>query len=228
MEKLNRNKVILGVITGVVLTTAIYFIWKKRRISGFRRRVIDNANREWELWGKPLIEYGEMVRRGASETDAIYDERVGHYWKNLGRDNIDGDDDDYYWSSAFISFIMKKSGAGDDFPYTSRHSRYIVPFIQNRKQNNRSPFKAYKLSEKKVEIGDLVCYSRQSGVTYDTTDKYDGHCDIVVDVNRRKGYIEVIGGNVSDGVTKRVLKIDKKGYLDDNTADWLVIIKNKK
>ena len=52
--------------------------------------------------------------------DAVgLDERVGHYWQNLGRENIDGDDDDYYWSSAFISYIMKKSGAGNDFKYSS-------------------------------------------------------------------------------------------------------------
>jgi len=123
---------------------------------------------------------------------------------------------------------MKKSGAGKDFVYTSGHNKYIRTFVQNRKTNNKSPFKAYRLNEKPVTLGDLVCYSRESGVGYDTERSYKSHCDIVVDVDKRKRRIEVIGGNVSDGVTKRVLTINKEGYLNDKSADWFTIIKVKK
>ena len=200
---MNRGRVVWGVITGVAVMTAIYFLWRKRRISGFKRRLIDNANREWELWGNPIIEYGTMVESGEFECSPIYKDRVGEYWKlGVNRDR-DGCDRDMYWSSAFISFIMKKSGAGSDFPYGSAHHKYIRPIIQNRKEDNNSPFKGYRLSEKPLQLGDLICYSRESGVNYDTTHSYESHCDIVVKVNKSKQYAEVIGGNVSNGVTKK-------------------------
>ena len=84
------------------------------------------------------------------------------------------------------------------------------------------------MHEKKAELGDLVCYPRQSGVDYDTTYSYKSHCDIVVGVNRIKRNIEVIGGNVGDGVTKKVLNTDNKGYLNDTSYKWFTIIKNNK
>ena len=43
-----------------------------------------------------------------------------------------------------------------------------------------------------------------------------------------RGIIEVIGGNVADGVTKRVLKIDRQGYIIDKSNDWFTIIKINK
>ena len=87
---------------------------------------------------------------------------------------------------------------------------------------------AYRLSEKPVSLGDLVCYSRQSGVDYDTTGSYKSHCDIVVKINKRKGTADVIGGNVSDGVTKKIIRIDRNGYLTDTNNDWFTIIKINK
>ena len=71
-----------------------------------------------------------------------------------------------------------------------------------------------------------MCYTRQNNVNYDTTHSYKSHCDIVVNVNKKQGFAEVIGGNVTDGVTKRVVKVDSKGYLRDTTNDWFSIIKN--
>ena len=55
-----------------------------------------------------------------------------------------------------------------------------------------------------------------------------GHCDLVVGVNKKQSNIEVIGGNVSDGVSKRILSTDNKGYLNDTNNDWFTIIKNSK
>ena len=121
---------------------------------------------------------------------------------------------------------MKKSGAGKYFNYSAAHTDYIREAIQNRKKNLKHPFKAYRLEEKPVEVGDLICYSRQSGVNYNTTGGYKSHCDIVVKSNKKRGFAEVIGGNVTDGVTKRVVSINKNGKLIDKTNQWFTIIKN--
>ena len=104
----------------------------------------------------------------------------------------------------------------------------LIMGLGTDEQNNKSPFKAYKLSEKSVQVGDLICYSRQPNVNYDTTSSYKSHCDIVVDVNKLKKTAEVIGGNVSDGVTKRIVNLNSQGNLTDTSQDWFTIIKNSK
>lgn len=225
---MKKGQVAIGVGIGLVVSAGLYLLFKKYLLSGFKSAIISNANKEWKLWGSPVIVEGKLEESGEFECTPIYKERVGEYWKKGTGKNYDGCDRGTPWSSAFISFIMKKSGAGNEFPYSSAHTNYIRPFIQNRKQNNNSDFKGYKLHEVKPEKGDLICYPRQRGVNYDTTSSYKAHCDIVVDVNRKRKNIEVIGGNVSNGVTKRIVSIDSKGYLNDNTQDWFTILKNSK
>ena len=226
---MRRNeKIIIGVAIGVVVMTTFVLLFRKLRLTGFKRRLIDNAVREWELWGKPLYELGDKVNLGETECSPIYKERVGEYWRKGTNYNRDGCDRDIPWSSAFISFIMKKTGAGSEFVYSPSHSTYIRNAIANTKSGKKHTFMAYKLSEKPVSLGSLVCYARQSGVNYNTTSSYKSHCDIVVNVNKRKGTAEVIGGNVSDGVTKKVIKIDRDGYLTDNKNDWFTIIEINK
>lgn len=224
---MNKGKIALGIGIGLVVSTGILLLLKKFRLSGFKKNLISNAKREWILWGKPLIVGGKVEETGEFECSPIYKDRVGEYWKKGTNKNIDGCDRSVPWSSAFISFVMKKSGAKDDFIYTSGHSKYIRPFISNAKAG-RGKFRAYPLHKEKPQLGDLVCYTRESGVDYDTTRSYKSHCDIVTDVNKLNNTIEVIGGNVSDGVTKRILSINDRGYLDDKSNDWFTIIKNYK
>jgi hypothetical protein len=50
------------------------------------------------------------------------------------------------------------------------------------------------------------------------------HCDLVV--AKRSNEIDVIGGNVSDSVTKKTLKLDANGKVKDATRPWFVVIKN--
>ena len=223
-----KEKVIIGVAIGVVVMTTFIILFKKLRLTGFKRRLIDNAIREWELWGKPLYKLGNKVNSGETECSPIYKQRVGEYWKKGANKNLDGCDKSVPWSSAFISFIMSKSGAGSEFVYSSAHTDYIRDAIRNTKSGKKHTFMAYRLKEKPVSLGSLVCYSRQSGVDYNTTGSYKSHCDIVVNVNKRKGTAEVIGGNVSDGVSKKIIKIDRDGYLTDNNNDWFTIIEINK
>ena len=225
---MKTQNILIGVGVGVVVMTTFILLFRKLRLTDFKRRLIDNANREWELWGKPLYRLGEKVNAGETECFYIYKQRVGEYWKKGANKNLDGCDKSVPWSAAFISFIMKKTGAGNEFVYSSAHTNYIRDAIKNTKSGKKHTFMAYRLSEKPVSLGSLVCYSRQSGVNYNTTSSYKSHCDIVVKVNKRKGTAEVIGGNVSDGVSKKVVSIDKDGYLIDKNNDWFTIIKINK
>ena len=116
---------------------------------------------------------------------------------------------------------MKKSKATEDeFKFASSHSQYITKAIANRKENGKG-FKGYKINEKKVELGDLVCYARQDGVTYDTTGSYNSHCDLVVEIDGDNAYS--IGGNVSDSVTKSTIPLTSDGYAKAGNRRFVVI-----
>ena len=70
----------------------------------------------------------------------------------------------------------------------------------------------------------MVCYARQNSISYDTTGSYKSHCDIVV--STKGNQIEVIGGNVNQSVTKKILRTDSKGRLIDDNYKWFTVIKN--
>ena len=226
---MRRNtKIVMGMTIGVLVSVSLFLLSKRLRLSAFKRNLVSNAKREWHLWGKPLNVGGKTIEKGASECTPIYKDRVGEYWKKGTGRNLDGCDRSVPWSAAFISFIMKKSGAGSDFRYSSAHNEYIKKTIADRKADKKAPFLGYRLNEKPVAIGDLICYGREGQGGYDSTSSYKSHCDIVVNVNKLKKEAEVIGGNVSQGVTKRIVSIDRKGYLTDPHQDWFAIVKNYK
>lgn len=193
---------------GLVL---LFTLKKIFRVSNFRKNLADIAIKEWQHWNIPT-----KVKEGNSRTL----QRLRDYY-NKGT-NQKGTDSYYIntsWSAAFISYIMKLAGAGKNFKYSLSHSNYIVNSVNNRKQN-KGAFKGYKPNEVEIEIGDLVCYPRQEGVTYDTKGNYYSHCDVVTKLENNQA--EVIGGNVSNSVSKKNYKLTNGKITDDNVH---VIIK---
>ena len=159
-----------------------------------------------------------------NESGAI--ERVNEYWQNVGRDDLDGTDRDWPWSAAFISWVMKEAGASDRFEYSASHSTYIADAVASRKNGDSdAAFIAYRLDEYSPQVGDLVGFSRQAGITFDSQPPYKSHTDIVVAV--RDGEIDVIGGNTSDSVTLRTFQTDAQGRLIDPSRDWFVVLSNQ-
>ena len=153
-------------------------------------------------------------------------ERVNEYWQNVGRDDLDGTDRNWPWSAAFVSWVMKEAGASDRFEYSASHSTYIADAVASRKNGDSdAAFVAYRLDEYSPQVGDLVGFSRQPGVTFDSQPPYKSHTDIVVDV--RDGEIDVIGGNTSDSVTLRTFQTDAQGRLIDQSRDWFVVLSNQ-
>ncbi|QGZ90941.1 DUF2272 domain-containing protein [Microcystis aeruginosa] len=184
----------------------------------FKKTLVDIATEEWEFFEKGT----------KKERENGFWQRIVKYWKEgLNRTDIDDPTDvgNVPWSAAFISWIMTKAGAADKFKRDASHSVYIRDSVKKRKdQVINAPFVAFKIDEVTPEIGDLVCAPRQSGVTYDTTDNYISHCDLVV--AKRTNEIDIIGGNVSDSVTQKTLKLDTNGKVKDTTRPWFVVIKN--
>jgi len=191
-------------------------------------KIIELANEEWAFFGKQEFDVtGKKTRDGMDETDEGFWQRVGVYWRDGTGKNLTGKNDDFPWSATFISFVMRKAGAENRFKYSPQHSVYIRAAIRAReKEDKKYGFWGFRLTEHSPEVGDLVCYVRESGIGFDTQSaNYKSHADIVVE--KLDGLIKVIGGNVGNSVSMKILATDTQGRLTDNKHQWFAVLQNR-
>lgn len=161
-----------------------------------------------------LEEHARWNYGSAKEWDSGVQGSLRDYWvTGVGSDS--GYRSKAHWSAAFISWVVRKAGAGDMFKYAADHGTYIVAAKENRLANNSNPFKAYRTTEVAPRVGDLVCTYYTGYWTYDNVTPGPGkHCDIVTEV--ASGKIITIGGNVSDSVGKKTVSTDANGYISNS------------
>ena len=200
---------IASVIGGILLINLL-----RKKSMSFKKKLIELANKEWAKWNLP-----NKVKEGNTRT--LQDLRnyytQGPLIKNLSDKKMIAT----AWSASFISYLMRQAGAGNNFKYSPLHSEYINEAKKNR-TNNKKTFVAYKPNEVAVSEGDLICYPRQEGVTYDTNGNYPSHCDLVTEIKDNKA--TGIGGNVSDSVTKSIYDLDNSNKVVNPKVH--VVIKN--
>jgi hypothetical protein len=182
-----------------------------------------------------LTEFGRFNNGKGKETKDPFAGFVGEYWKfGLNMTGIDGRTTFHdakgkpfrpAWSAAFISFIMRKSGAGDAFFYHEGHIHYVVKAIRDAKAGSTTAkFLGRDPNIQAPKVGDLINAGRGTAKTVrfsNVLSKYGpkpvdkgnflpSHSDIVIDVDRVKKKLTTIGGNVDDTVGKKTwdLKID--------------------
>ena len=210
---MNKKTIISASIIAVaVIGTAIY-LQKRRGSTRFKRKAVRNAKKEWKEWNVPSKK---------TETDSYSYPRLEKYWATVKNTSWDASDD--AWSAVFISYIMKEANMKDDFPYSARHSDYITKAINNKTSSNKSKLQGYRLNEKKVAVGDLICSSREStSDLYTRRGKYKSHCDIVVKKNREEA--TVIGGNLANSVSQKKVPL-ANGFVKEGGKRF-VLIKTK-
>ena len=195
--------------------------------------LIRSAEEEWKFFGsQEKNSDGLKVKNGHTENESkIYWERVGVYWSVVNK-NLDGRSKEP-WSAAFISYIQKNAGASlgwnKHFPYAAAHCVYITRSINDLKKNNESEiYFGYSIDKARPEPGDLIGCGRasDSSISYNNLPEwYKSHCDVVVALG--PDWIEVIGGNVGNSVTKRLIRT-VNGFLHRTTDDpWFVVMKNR-
>jgi len=214
--KTTTKYIIGGLSTLFMVGIGIGFYINRKEISILSKKATALALAEFNEWNKGGVKRKEGDSSMYDKIKAYWNEGTDTFWSKTKMINE-------AWSAAFISYVMKKSGAGNDFKYSNSHSVYITDAIKNRKEQNKKKFKGYKPTEVKVEKGDLVCYARQGDVDYDSTGAYISHCDLVVDVNNNKA--TAIGGNVSNSVSKTIVALDQNNKIKD--SKYFVVIKNK-
>lgn len=205
-----RNKYVLWILIVLAVLIIGYFIYRANKNS-WKRKLADLAIEEHAKWQQGSLK----------ETAGGVRSWLSSYWAaSTGPDYGHSQP----WSAAFISWLFKSMGAGDKFPYSTKHSTYIRKALSNRKAGKKRGIIAYQPNEYSPKIGDLVCYPRQSGISFFTDRDYASHCDIVVDIDKASGRIITIGGNVSDSVSKTIYDIDNTGRIQSNKVH--AILKN--
>jgi len=188
------------------------------------------AVQEWFRFGSQSLDYTSpdeprLVRLGVQEREAA--ERVGDYWKSVGRPQLTGRDTEVPWSAAFISWDIQSAGVPRDlFCPDALHTIYIERMVQ-RESRPGAAFIPRHLGERRPKVGDLVCASREGGgTTLENLNRGPGHCDIVVDV--QPGRFDAIGGNVHDSVSRSVFPLDANGFLSPISArTFFTVIENR-
>lgn len=200
-------------------------------VTPFVNDLLGMVHQEWVFFGSAYRDLNGRTNDGKKETDNGAWQRIGEYWRALGGPyaRLTGKDTGWPWSAAFVSFCMRSAGAGNRFLYSASHSVYINDSIRRRNANDRTgAFIAYHPPEEALQPGDLLGYWRgpneigfESAVEYGT---YPSHTDFVVDV--RPGAAYIVGGNVSNGVTRYEIRLDRQGKLIDQRRPWFIVMRN--
>lgn len=162
---------------------------------------------------------------------------------------------DQPWSAAFVSWVMIRAGV-PGFRASASHIDYVRDAALH---SETSAYQYLDPTRTRPAAGDLLCYVRQNGRVYGyaglLTASNNGngglamHCEIVVAANPgNDSTAYLIGGNVQQGVTMRLLPLNRNGVFwglpqraggepqcspDDedacnfNRQDWAVLLKLK-
>ncbi|UEM17382.1 DUF2272 domain-containing protein [Bradyrhizobium barranii subsp. barranii] len=194
--------------------------------------IIAAASKEWQFWGQSTP--GRIAHSDNEQDFAMYVR--DRYCSPLGASPslADIENDKYAWSAVAISYFLRQAGlSSSEFTFSQRHSTYIREAVKARNDRDRSKaFWGFRLSESDAVVapGDIIGRAREGSMSFDQAqalfdkhEDYESHSDVVVAV--RAGVAELIGGNVSDSVTKRTIALDRRGKVSDKRSLAFVVMK---
>lgn len=125
------------------------------------------------------------------------------------------------WSAAFVSWVVRQAGV-PGFNVSASHVSYVRDAYRQPEAN---AYRVVAPEAARPARGDLLCYARSADRTFGfaglaqllaASDEGLGmHCDIVVDAQPHRGLAWLVGGNVFDGVTMRMLPLTPGGQFRD-------------
>lgn len=134
------------------------------------------------------------------------------------------------WSAVFVSWCMKQAGAtASQFKFSSAHSRFIHAAIANA-SNNTGVFHGRELGQHAPKVGDILQNNRSGGSVdfrFAATHKqYKSHSAIVMEVgvDNRGKYLRTIGGNESDSVGMKEVRLTQAGLVRNPNGLYISVI----
>lgn len=204
-----------------------------------RARLLRVALAEWQDWGGIRVLAGQRPPSTRAESDPANFPRVLAYWRALPDDEgaialnrhryaaaLSGQPggealwQEPYWSAAFVSYVMQAAGIDRrEFPPSAAHSAYVDALIRDAaRYPATAPFLPRSPAEAAPRPGDLLCADRSAAPVRDWRERAADagrfrpmHCDIVVEAG--PGWVDAIGGNVLDAVTRTRFPAGASGVL---------------
>jgi len=150
------------------------------------------------------------------ETDSELAKRIKQYWVGIG---LAFPGVSTAWSAVFVSFFVKSAGASaTEFTLSARHSEFVYQAANNA-ANGVGVFRAHPISFYAPKIGDII-HNNRGGNSFDYAyaaahSSYESHSAIVVEegTDGSGRYVRTVGGNESDSVGDRVVRLTPSGFV---------------
>ncbi len=143
------------------------------------------------------------------------------------------------WSSAFVSFCVRKAGAGEAFRYGQAHCHYIERAMKAADDADASyGYWARRFENHPIKVGDIVTAGREYAKRYNYDEArlvyaadsfYPSHGDIVVEIDMANSRAITIGGNLGNSVETRRVPLNPNGTLkprmvNGTPAPWIAVL----
>lgn len=196
------------------------------------------AWQEWTRFGRSTVVYGGSAngytnRAGVNEHSEPLSSRVSDYWGSCGHPEWNGQTTSRPWSGAFVSWVMRQSGASS-FPVAGRHGQYLATLYDRQRSGRSTSFLLHAPNEYAPKEGDLVCAGTAGAswryadprMAHRRIDNTASHCDVVTEVSG--GRIYAVGGNVKNSVTMSLYPTDGRGHLAPTPGKlWMLVVENR-
>lgn len=153
--------------------------------------------------------------------------QIKAYWQGLG---LQYQKVTVPWSAVFVSWCVKQAGATKaQFLFSAQHSQFVHKAIANAKQGT-GVFLGHPVSAYAPKVGDILQNNR-SGAMRDfnyasTHTSYPSHSAVVyeVGVDNKGNYLRTIGGNESDSVGMKEVRLDRNGCVKNASGLYISVI----
>lgn len=187
-------------------------------VSAFARKLASTAQNQYNRY--------HLLR----EQEEPLASKIKDYWAGISAfPGVDAP-----WSAVFVSWCVRQAGATSaEFLFASGHSRFVYAGIQNQIRGI-GVFRGHEVSKYVPKVGDIL-HNNRSGNNFNyayakANKKYESHSAIIfeVGVDTKGKYLRTIGGNESDSVGMKEVRLDGKGVVRNPNGLYISIIENLK
>jgi hypothetical protein len=153
--------------------------------------------------------------------------QIAAYWQDIG---LSFPGTSTAWSAVFVSWCVKKAGAtAAQFKFSQAHSQFVFQAIDNERKGV-GVFRGHSVDTYAPKVGDILQNNRGKNhfdFSFAATHKaYESHSAIVMEVgvDTKGNYLRTIGGNESDSVGLKEVRLDKAGRVVDPTGVYICVI----
>jgi hypothetical protein len=180
-----------------------------------------------------LAEEQHNVFHMLDEADMSLCKQIKRYWQDLGLSFTSCVT--VPWSAVFVSWCVKQAGAtSSEFKFSAAHSVFVHQAIRNAKAGT-GVFHGVDIALERPEVGDIIQNNR-GGAAHDfafaTTHKnYASHSAIVIEVGQDTGggFALTVGGNETDSVRKKIVRLTPAGFIKQRQANsYICLLKTRK